>query len=114
MYGKEEATLMGEIWNLQKKKLGEIKNTSDAWWSETISQFNAIADKAKDDDAKTCLGYHCIAALNDLEAKATGRKFKESLNYISGDMTLDQFKDYLEVAKTGDSVSVCGVRVLVR
>lgn len=112
MYGKEEALLMGEIWTLQKKKLGEINNTSDDWWSTTIAEFNAIADNAKDEDAKTCIGYHCIAALRDLEAKATGRQLREELHYL-GEMTQDQFVDYLKDAKSGDMVRIGDKRITV-
>ena len=105
MYGKEEAMLMGEIWTLQKNKLKEIGNTSDSWWQATIAEFNAIADKGKDEDVRTCLGYHCIAALRDLEAKATGRQLREELHYLGG-MTQDQFVDYLKDAKSGDMVRI--------
>lgn len=104
MYGKEEATLMGEVWNLQKQKLGEIKNTSDEWWINTIAEFNAIAEKAEG-EAKTCIGYHAIAALRDLEAKATGRQMKTEMQYL-GEMTAKQFIDHLEIARSGDCVRI--------
>lgn len=113
MYGKEEATLMGSIWNLQKKKLGEIKNTSDAWWSDTIAEFNAIASEAKNEDSKTCLSYHAIAALRDLEAKATGKKGDFELHYIGG-MTAEQFIDYLKDAQSGDLIRIGDKRIEIR
>ena len=47
MYGKKEAALMGEIWTLQKKKLDEVKNADDNWWSNTIAEFNEIVHKGE-------------------------------------------------------------------
>ena len=112
MYGKEEAVLMGEVWNLQKKKLDEI-NSSDEWWQTTLAEFNAIADKAPNEDVKTCIGYHAIAAVRDIDAKANRTQINERLNYI-GQMSLEQFGEFLKDANKGDMIKVNGRVVEVR
>lgn len=113
MYGKKEAALMGEIWTLQKKKLDELDAT-DEWWKQTIDEFNAIVNEGETEEIQSCLGHHAVAAIFDIEDKAVGRTMKTELHYMTGDMTIDEFKEYLPKAKHGDSVKVCGVRVEVK
>lgn len=114
MYGKKEAALMGEIWTLQKKKLDEVKNADENWWSNTIAEFNEIVHKGESEHIESCLGHHAVAAICDIEDKALNRTYKTELHYMPQDMTIEEFKEYLQTAKRGDSVKVCGVRLEVK
>ena len=113
MYGKDEANALNKIWTLHKSKVAK-ETHSDEWWSKTVQEFSDIAESMENEDARGCIGHYAVAALLDLNDKATGRMYKPSMKYIVGDMNLEEFGEFLKNCKSGDCVSVNGVRVEVR
>ena len=111
MYGQAEAQALNTLWKLHKERCSKESHTAE-WWNETIALFNAIAETL-DGDGKSCISHYAVAAIRDIEDKSLGKDFKVECHYMN-DFTIDQFKDYLKDAKTGDMLTVDGVRIEVK
>ena len=113
-YLQKSAGSLNTIFQLYKAKIKDLPKESDPeWWDKAREQFE-VATHTDDEDVSNFAGLFASACLKDLNCKYTGNKWGVEYHYMSKDMTLEEFGEYLNSPRKGDSFKVLGTRIEIK